>query len=153
MTSSEFFKIIEYITQNCRDLKNKYISEDLKIDYVCIFSKSQKEFDELLKFASSIGELAEQTKTGPVFKLNNSPDTIIGKPKMLKIRIPDKTRLERGDVDFNTDYENFKKKYLDNKRFTLIKRDNFEMLELRDNSFDVLVYFSSIPLSEQLGVN
>jgi|SRR3989344_2403598 len=148
MTSSEFFKIIKYITQNCRDLKNKYISEDLKINYVCIFSQSQKEFDELLKSASSIGELAEQTKTGPVFKFNNPPDTIIGRPKVLKIRIPDNSRPERGDVDFNTDYENFKKKYFDDKRFKLIKRENFEMLELKDPNFDALVYFSSTPASQ-----
>lgn len=55
--------------------------------------------------------------------------------------------------DFNTDYDNFKKKYLDNKRFKLTKSwDGFEMIELGDEEFDVLVYFSINPLSKKLGV-
>lgn len=150
MTLPEFLKIIEYITKNCRDLKNKYINEDLKIDYICIFSQSQKEYQELLKIASNLGELVDETKTGPVFKFHNPPGTVIGNPKVLKIRIPDKTRPERGDVDFTTEYATFKKNYFDDKRFKLIKREKFEMLELKDSVFDIIVYFSSISPSQLL---
>lgn len=73
-------------------------------------------------------------------------------PEVPKVRKPDKTRLQRGDGDFNTDYEMFKRKYLDNKNFTLIKRVGSEMIELKDNQFDVLAYFSNIPTSKQLGI-
>lgn len=150
MTSSELFKIIEYITKNCKDLKDKYINEDLKIDYICIFSQSQKEYEELLEIASSVGKLVDKTKTGPVFKFHNPPQTIIGKPKVIKIRIPDNTRPERGDVDFTSNYSDFKNKYFDDNKFKLIKREKFEMLELKDPAFNVLVYFSSIPQSQLL---
>ena len=109
--------------------------------------QSQKEYLELIKQASNIGKIVDETKTGPVFKFKIPFQTITGKAKVLKIRIPDKTRPERGDVDFNTNYESFKKKYLSNKNFSLIKRERFEMLELKDSSFDVLVYFSSTPPS------
>lgn len=153
MTTEEFNNIISYIVENCAELKNKYIEEkNLEIDYVCIFSHTQQEYKELLEQAGKIGKIANETPTGPVFAFNSPPKTIVGNPKLLRIRKPDETRSQRGDVDFNTDYKNFKKKYLDGKRFTLIKRENFEMLELRDDSFDVLVYFSSSPLSKQLGI-
>lgn len=144
--------IINYIAEKCRDLKNKYISENFEIDYICVFSHSQNEYDELIKQASFIGKIVESTNSGPVFKFNKPPETILGKPKVLKIRIPDKTRSERGDVDFTTNYPEFKSRYFDNNRFKLIKRKKFEMIELRDDEFDVLVYFSSIPPSKLLGV-
>lgn len=153
MAPEDLEKIIVYIVNECVKLKNKYVDEkDLIADYICIFSHSQDEFDELNKLAQQIGKLASETTTGPVYSFINPPETIAGNPKLLKIRKPDKTRPQRGDVDFNTDYEMFKNKYLDNKRFTLIQREDFEMIELRDENFNVLVYFSSTPFSNQLGV-
>ena len=145
--------IISYIVDKCRDLKNKYISENFEIDYICVFSHSQNEYNELIKQASFLGKIVDKTNTGPIFKFNNPPQTILGSSKVLKIRIPDKTRLERGDVDFTTNYPEFKSKYLNNNRFKLIKREKFEMLELRDEEFDVLVYFSSVPPSKLLETN
>lgn len=155
MTIKEFNNIISYIVQKCVGLKDKYIDKkNLEIDYICIFSHNQQEYQELLEQAGKIGKIVDETPTGPVFAFHSPHSgTIAGSSKLLKVRRPDKTRLQRGDVDFNTDYKNFKKKYLDNKRFTLIKREKFEMVELKDNNFDVLVYFSSIPLSKQLRVN
>ncbi len=150
MTSANFDGIIQYIAEECRDLKNKYVDEDLKIDYICIFSQSQEEYKELIQCASPLGEIVDNTETGPVFKFNNPPKTVLGTPKVLKIRIPDKTRSERGGVDLTTNYSDFKIKYFDNKRFKLIEREKFEMLELRDEEFNVLVYFSSISPSELL---
>lgn len=153
MDREEVFGIINYLITECTKLKGKYVDEkDLEIDYVCIFSHSETEYKQLLKVAGSLGKIAQETPTGPVFAFNSLVETIAGNPKLLKIRKPDVTRPQRGDVDFNTDYENFKNKYLDNKRFTLIKRESFEMIELRDDAFDVLVYFSSTPLSQQLGI-
>jgi len=154
VTTGDFNKITQYIIERCADLKSKYVNEDIQIDYICIFSQSQDEYNELLKQASSLGEIIDNTSTGQVFKFNSYPPTILGKPKILKIRIPDQsTKPERGDVDFTTNYAGFKSKYLDNKRFKLIKREKFEMIELRDEKFDVLVYFSSIPPSKILGIN
>lgn len=153
MTNEDVTKIIDYIIGECVALKNKYVQErDLKADYICIFSHSQEEYNELLKYAQLIGRVADETPTGSVFAFNAPPETIAGRPKMLKIRKPDEKRPQRGDVDFNTDYGAFKKRYLDGKRFTLIKRENFEMIELKDDTYNVLVYFSSIPLSKQLGI-
>ncbi len=153
MKIEEFNKIVDYVVQKCIELKDEYVEEELEIDYICIFSQNQEEYDQFLKLTSSIGKMVYETKTGPVFKFNLPPQTIAGTPKLLKIRMPDKTRPQRGDVDFNTDYDSFKKKYFDNRRFKLVKSwDGVEMIELRDKEFDVLVYFSISPLSKKLGV-
>lgn len=154
MISEDFNKIIDYIVKECIKLKDKYIQEkNLKVDYVCIFSHSVEEYNGLLRYAEKVGKVVDETPTGPVFAFTIPPETIAGRPKLLKIRKSDETRPQRGDVDFNTSYEGFKKKYLDDKQFTLIKREGFEMIELKDSVFDVLVYFSNIPLSKQLGVS
>lgn len=153
MTPEELNKIIDQIVNECFELKNKYIQKkDLEIDYICIFSKNQEEYKNLIKVSDFIGSVASNTPTGPVYVFNKRPKTIIGSPKLLKIRIPDDTRPQRGDVDFNTDYSEFKENYLNNKEFTLIKRPDFEMIELKDPDFNVLVYFSNIPPSKQLGI-
>ncbi len=145
--------IISYLVSKTIELKDTYTEEkDLEIDYVCIFSHSDKEYQKLLKLASEIGKVVDQTQTGPVFKFQNPPETKAGRPKLLKIRIPDPTKVQRGDTDFNTNYADFKSKYLGKPRFSLIERKDFEMIELKDPEFDVLVYFSSIPPSKQLKI-
>ena len=149
MTRAQFRQILNYIIVNGIKLKNQYITEaDLKLDYICIFSQNKKEYQQLLKHASTIGKKIKQTKTGPVFKLQTTIKTPAGSPKILKIRLPDPTRTQRGDLDFITTYPAFKLKYLNQNCFKLIKRKNFDMIELRDNQFNVLIYFSSQPPSQ-----
>lgn len=154
MGNKGFNNLIHYIVKCCVNLKNKYVADKtLVADYICIFSHNRQEYQEFIHQASLLGEIAEETKTGPVFKFHVPPKTLAGKPKVLKIRIPDDTKKEKGDVDFITDYMKFKSVYLDNRRFTLIKREKFEMIQLKDNEYDVLVYFSSIPPSKLLEMN
>ncbi|MFH0863509.1 MAG: hypothetical protein V1858_00260 [Candidatus Gottesmanbacteria bacterium] len=146
-------ELITNIVNQCVALKNKYTNlEFLQIDYVCIFSHYQEEYNDFLKKASSIGKIVSETESGPIFKFNEPLSTAAGCPKVLKIRKPDPTRPQLGDVDFITDYQKFKEKYLDNRRFRLIQRTNFEMIELRDDTYKVLVYFSNIPPSRQFGI-
>ena len=154
MTNEGFLKLLLSVVEQCVTLKNAYVQEkDLVIDYICLFSHSSKEYKDFIKQASNLGVVVGETKTGPIFKFNNSPTTIAGKPKVLKIRMPDNTKLQIGDVDFNTDYMTFKKKYLNKKGFSLIQREKFEMIELKDKKFDILDYFSSIPPSKLIGVS
>lgn len=153
MENKDFDDLIHYIVKRCVDLKNKYVADKtLVADYICVFSHNKQECEEFIHHASFLGKIAEETKTGPIFKFYTPPKTLAGNPKVLKIRMPDDTRKEKGDVDFITDYTKFKSTYLDNKRFTLIKRERFEMIELKDSKYDVLVYFSSIPPSKLLEI-
>ena len=123
------------------------------MNYACIFSQSNEEYNGLVKSARMIGSVIKETPTGPLFRI--SPlETVSGVLKLLKIRIPDDTRPEMGDADFTVqNFPEFKKKYLPKKGFKLIKRGNFEMIELADTGFDVRAYFSNPPLDEQLRIN
>lgn len=153
MNPDDILKIANYIAQECIKLKDKYVDKkDLEVDYIAIFSQSKNEYKALCKTAAMIGKVVDKTPTGDVFKLHKRITSIIGNPQLLKIRVPDTTRPQKGDVDFNSDYKNFKDKYYDNKRFKLIIREEFEMLELKDEKFDVLVYFSNTPLTKRLGI-
>jgi len=137
---NKLINLIQNVVSRCTELKDIYVEErDLVVDWVCIFSQSEEEYQELNRLANEIGEVVETTETGLIYKF--------GEPKLLKIRMPDMTRPEIGDVDFITNYPEFKQKYLNNNRFKLIVREKFEMIELTDPEFNVRVYFSSIPPS------
>lgn len=145
--------IIKKIVEHACALKNKYTDEkNAHVNYACIFSQNKEEYEKLIEAAKNIGTVIEETLTGLLFHIH-SLDTVSGKLRLLKIRLPDSTRPERGDADFTvSNYQDFKKKYLPEKGFKLIRREDFEMMELTDSEFDVRAYFSNPPLDEQLGI-
>lgn len=145
--------LIQEIVIKAVRLKNTHTDEKLaKVNYVAIFCQSQNEYAELIEVAKQLGEVIEETPTGPLFHISEL-ETVAGYLKLLKIRKPDDLREEIGDADFTIDeYSEFKSKYLDKSNFKLIKREKFEMIELADSDFDVLVYFSNPPLDQQLGL-
>ncbi len=149
------FEILDFIVPRALELSKLYtVDEQLPINYACIFCQNDSEFEEFNKQAGDVGSVVEQTPTGPLYKFNKSLETVAGPLWLLKIRKPNSERQERGDADFTLkNYKEFKEKYLkDSEHFKLIERENFEMLELRDEKFNVLSYFSSIPLIVQLGI-
>ena len=152
-TAAELEELARRIVKNAGELKDKHTDEKgARVNYTAIFSQSSNEYDILLKLAKNIGEVIEDTPTGPLFLINPIP-TNSGALKLLKVRMPDKTRPERGDADFTvSDYDTFKKTYLSRPGFKLIKREKFEMIELIDSTFNVRTYFSHPPLNEQLGI-
>ena len=145
---------VQYIVKETLKLKSKLVDEEVTpIDWVAIFAQSASEYDSLLKENKEMGSVVKDTKTGPIFKLNTPIETEAGGLQIIKIRKPDKTRPQRGDADFRlADYEEFKKKHLADNHFKLIEREDYEMIELKDDKFDVLVYFSNPPISEVLGL-
>ncbi|NTW75876.1 MAG: hypothetical protein HGB34_03160 [Candidatus Moranbacteria bacterium] len=79
--------------------------------------------------------------------------TVAGPLRVLKIRIPDETRTERGDADFTVpDYPAFRKAVIGTPGFTHIPRADCEMIELMEPGADVRAYFSDPPVETQLGL-
>lgn len=146
-------QLVEEIVKNANNLKNKHTSEkNAPVNYACIFAQNTEQYNDLLVVAKKIGSVIEETPTGPLFHIQPL-NTVMGNLRLLKIRKPDTTRLELGDADFTvSNYPEFKKKYLSQKGFKLIVRENFEMIELVDSQFNVRAYFSNPPLNEQLGI-
>lgn len=134
-------------------LKDLHTSAEASVSYSAVFTQSDDEFEALSEDAALWGSLVQVTKTGPVFVGPEIP-TIAGPLRIIKIRKPDPTRPERGDADFAVaDYPSFKARHLDSPGFTLIERDEFEMLELMDEAFNVRAYFSDPPVEEHSGIS
>lgn len=126
--------------------------EDVHVSYCAIFCQSDDEFHRLVAVAESIGILANNTATGPVYVVPPI-ETVIGALRVVKIRKPDPTRREQGDADFAiADYQAFKAANLKRKGFSLIEREHFEMLELVHKDFNVRAYFSNPPVERHPGI-
>ncbi|MEX1112032.1 MAG: hypothetical protein WEC84_01090 [Candidatus Andersenbacteria bacterium] len=147
--------IVEYIVPKTLALVRRYVlSEEVEINYCAIFCQNEEEYKELEAEASGLGEVVDDTPTGPLYRLQEPLETVAGPLYLIKIRKPDPVRPQRGDADFTLkNYEAFKKKHAgDTEHFKVINRDTFEMIELRDSKIDVLVYFSNPPLTKQFSI-
>lgn len=157
MSNAEKIKeIIDYIVPKTLELNQAYISDkDLKINYSAIFCQSSEEYESLNGEVGSLGAVVENTPTGPLYKLHEPIQTVAGPLWLLKIRKPYPTHPQRGDADFTlVDYNKFKEQHLaDAEHFKVMNEGtDSEMIELRDPAFDVLSYFSKIPLTKQAGI-
>ncbi|HBV33205.1 TPA: hypothetical protein DEB72_01580 [Patescibacteria group bacterium] len=153
MPKENLEKLVKEIVKDASDLKDKYISQKkAPVNYACVFAQSDAEYKDLSEAVKTVGQVVKETKSGFLYHINDL-ETDSGRLQLLKIRIPDATRPERGDADFTvTNYESFKNTYLSKPGFKLIPRENFEMMELMDRGFNVRAYFSNPPLDEQLGL-
>jgi len=142
---------INYIVRRSTELKNKCTNaSSAPVEFSCIFCQNEEEYKQFTGEVETLGKIAERTQSGFTYLLDKPIETVAGPLRLVKIRKPDVQRVERGDADFNTDYENFKEKYQNNSGFELIKRESFEMLRLSDSNFDVMACFSNVPKSKIL---
>jgi hypothetical protein len=153
MNNEELIKYIQDIVLKAKKLKDEYIEyKDIPVNYACIFSQSEEEYEKLNNIVGNIGKIIKETPSGLLYNIEPI-DTIAGKLLLIKIRKPDPTRPEIGDADFTVpNYNDFKKKYLPQKGFKLIPREGFEMIELMEEGMDVRVYFSNPSLDIQFGI-
>lgn len=154
MNINDVYNLVKNIVSKSNDLKNKYTDEiNAKVNYACIFCKNDEEFNnyvELLKKDNNY--IIEDTYSGPLFRLHDL-ETVSGSLKLLKIRKYDDKHLDLGDADFTvSNYEEFKSKYINKPNFKLIRRNEYEMIELIEEKNEVRAYFSNIPLDEELGM-
>lgn len=146
-------RLVRRIVKQATALKNKHTTETTApVNYACIFSQSQQEFETLVTAANSLGSVIRETPTGPLFQIKPL-ETVAGELQLLKVRLPDPTRPERGDADFTVvNYQLFKKRYLQEPGFGLIVKPDIEMVELMDQDSAVRAYFSYPPLDVLLGL-
>jgi hypothetical protein len=151
MDKNEFEKIINYIIEQGREALKNTDGKEAAIDYVAIFSKDDQEFNSLILITETLGEEIdkETAKTGKTFLLNEPMETSAGSLSLIKVRLPDATRPQRGAPDFKIqNYIQFKDKYLQSSGdFTLMIRKDYEMIEIK--GVDVLVYIPNKTVSER----
>ncbi|OGD70585.1 hypothetical protein A3D09_04170 [Candidatus Collierbacteria bacterium RIFCSPHIGHO2_02_FULL_49_10] len=140
----ELVDAVRYVATETTRLAEKVIGESFPIKSLTIFSHDQSEYESLIEILFEVGR---------PYNENNGPRVELFEPirignnsiKYLRIRKPDAERPQVGCNDFETDYELFKSGYLSQNQETLflIKRPEYEMIEFRDLSFDVLAYVVS----------
>lgn len=143
--------IVHYIVEQADRLRLHYIENyPATVDFGCIFSQTEAEYQQLTEDISPIARIVQDTPTGFTYLLNEPLVTKVGLLKLVKIRKPDKARPERGDADFSLDYSQLKQQVAQDHHFELVIRPEFEMLRLSDSQFDVMACFSKVPLSKAL---
>lgn len=145
--------ITQAIVENAEQLREKHASDfPAAISYCAVFCQSSDEYDLLRALVGSHGELANETKTGPVYVVPPI-QTVAGPLRILKVRAPDETRAEWGDADFALkQYQEAKDRLLREPGFKLVERSEFEMIELMDPAFSTRVYFSHPPVEDHSGI-
>jgi hypothetical protein len=151
MDSGKLRPLIKMIVTEASKLRDAKTSEyQAPVNYACVFSQSEEEYETFLTVAKQIGKVVQETAMGPVFYVEPL-DTIAGNLRIVKIRKPDPKRIEWGDADFTVaNYPAFKKAYLNKPGFKLIERPYMEMIELAAPKFSALAYFSNPPLGKVL---
>ncbi len=153
MNEKDLKDIAKEIVRKATILKDKYTNEkEAPVSYVAIFCQNDGEFKEFTRVVKTFSTVINETPTGVHYRIPPL-NTVSGPFEILKIRIPDETRPERGDADYNVEnYEEFKEKHLHLNGFKLIERPDHEMIELMESGADVRVYFSNPHVDKLLGV-
>jgi hypothetical protein len=155
MTTDQLRETLQKIVSDAKKLSVAHGGElNAPVNYACIFTHTDTEYDELVETAHQLGVIAQDTAMGPVFRISPAISTDAGKLDLIKIGRPDPKRLERGDADFTVNnYQAFKKANSGKLGWSLISRPDMEMLELIDRDFNVLAYYSNPTLAEVIRSN
>ncbi len=155
MDTNTFNQLFWHLVKRAMELKNTHTKEwKAVVNYSCIFTHSDEEYQLMDKEVATHGSVAKETKMGNVYLLHEAIETVAGPLRIVKVRKPDADHPEQGDVDFTAaDYLALKKECMGKPGFKLITRPDMEMIELMDDKFDVRAYFSHPTLGEVLGIN
>ena len=98
--------IISYIVSRSAELKNKFTDvSSAPVEFACIFCQSEKEYKEFTNSIEKFGKIVERTQNGFTYLLDKPVETNAGSLRLVKIRKPDARFTQRGDADFNTNYD------------------------------------------------
>lgn len=97
--TNNFEELVKNLVTKCIALKNRYVEEkELVADWICFFAQSDGEYQELMKLAGGYGHIVKDTDSGPIYRFDKQIQTEAGIPKVVKVRKPDITKSELGDV-------------------------------------------------------
>lgn len=140
----ELIETIKYVASETTRMAQRIVGKAFPIKSLTVFAHSQLEFELMCEML---------TKVGKPYNYNNGPRVELYEPieigenriTHIRIRKPDLERPQVGCSDFETTYETFKSEYLSKypDSLSLIKRPEYEMIELHDKNFDVLAYVVS----------
>lgn len=143
----------EIIEKNLNRIENDLLEiEGLqRIDFIDIFSTSEKHKEQLDAEVIKMAKLLKETERGNVYLLNKPIKTKYGELKYIKIRFFDQTRLNwEAAADFVVkDRSVLMKKVGKDIRYSYIKREEWDAIEFKTS--DTLIYFLNPLASEVYG--
>lgn len=146
--------LIERVIEECLELKNKYIVEEVgEIDYVGMYPKSESEWKEMVGVVNDLGgKEVFADDDWVVYKLETLVDTKYGEIGMVKLGNFRESEKRIGYVDFRPfEFEKLKQKYMDSDNFVTLSGDGWELIGVEDPGSRVSFYVPDVPLSEDVG--
>jgi hypothetical protein len=142
--SEELLQTVKYIVSQTSGMAQEIVGRDFPIKSLTVFSHSPEEFELLCKILESLGK-PYNYNNGPRVELYKPIESGTNRITHLRIRKPDPDRPEVGCNDFETDFDSFKNKYLLDHpaNLSLIRRLEYDMIELHNPGFNVLAYVVS----------
>ncbi len=144
-------KYIEKIIKKIIDsYNNKLILEidpNIAIDFIDIFPISHAERKKIELNIKENSKIIEKDNKGEFYLLNDPISTIYGELRVIKLRIFDENKKERGTIDFKcNDYNSIKEIIKDRENVYIIHREWDELIEIpiQDN----YIYISNKPKCE-----
>jgi len=148
-------KIVNEILEESFPLLRREVKDSISsAGFVDIFPHSDEERESLIDSINLVAKMIHPTDRGDIYVLDEPVKTKYGEFWLVKIRIVDPTRTERGAPDFlPKDYSAFKSKYSGKEGFKVIEREDFEMMELMSPGAKVRIYFPNKTVAETLGIH
>lgn len=135
-SEKQLMKAVKYVVSSNRKLCRKITGKEFPISSLTIFSHYDDEYEKLIQIMQKIGKYYNENN-GLRFVL--SKPIKVGKNSIMHLRIrkPDPYRMHVGCSDFDTDYDEFKRKFSGNGLRLIAGR---EMIEFFDPDYDTLAY-------------
>jgi len=150
----DLIKAAKEAVSKSNDLKNKFTyATDAPVEFGCVFCQTPEEYEKFTNTITPLDRIVEDTPSGYTYLLKEPIETVSGPLRLLKIRKPDPKRKERGDADFNTNYEEFSSRYQSDPRFKIVEHKTFKYLRLEVPGSGTMACFSNRPKSKVLGLS
>lgn len=140
----ELIEVVKHVATETLRMAQKVVGKGFPIKSLTVFAHSQPEFELLTEILAKIGK-PYNYNNGPRVELYEPIEVGEDRITHLRIRKPDPGRPQVGCNDFEIDYEAFKSEYLSRhpENLSLIKRIEYDMIELHDPEFNVFAYVVS----------
>ncbi len=136
---------IEHILKTGIEFRNKYFSEEpTEIEFVTLFTKSDSEYEELIKEINNIGEIKVELPEGVFVNLHNPLSIGVVELKNLQVTKPRENSPKVGSVTFIAKkFKEFKERFnLKAQDDKLIKELAHGDLELVHEDYDVIIFIT-----------
>jgi hypothetical protein len=143
-SKEELLEAVRYVATEVSKLTDNVVGLPYPIKSLTVFSHSESEYALLIGILSGMGKPHDENN-GPRVELTEPIEVGENHITHLRIRKPDPERPQVGCADLTVEYTSFKKTFLEAypHNIRLIKRPNYDMLELHHPEFDVLAYVVS----------